>query len=180
MIMKEMTRFQLGTKPGHRAQEHLFVMMSVMALYKLCGLALILELCDISKFFDWEMLLDCMDTLYNNGIMGKLYRLIYEMNRETKIRVRTAVGTASAEHAGECVGQDTLDGAIISACSIDYTVNSIFSKSNYEISYGGLSLQPLLFQDDIFRMSADTFSAKVGNELIDSWILILTRVAILS
>ena len=44
-----------------------------------------------------------------------MYRLIYEMKRETKIRVRTA------EHAGECVGQDTLDEAIISACSIDYT-----------------------------------------------------------
>ena len=114
------------------------------------------------------MLTDCMDTLYNNGIKGKLYRLIYEMNRETKIRVRTAVGTTSSEYTGEGVGQGTLDGAIISACSIDYTVNSFFSKSSYEISYGGLSLQPLLFQDDIFQMCSDILSAHIGNELIDA------------
>jgi hypothetical protein len=60
------------TKPGHRAQEHLFVMRSVIALYSLCGKALIVQLYDISKFFDREMLRDCMDSLYSNGIRGKL------------------------------------------------------------------------------------------------------------
>ena len=57
------------------------------------------------------------------------------MNRNTRIKVRTAVGTSSSEETGEGVGQGTLDGAIISACSIDNTVNNFFSKSNYEISY---------------------------------------------
>ena len=71
-IIGNMSKFQLGTKPGHRAQEHLFVMRSVIALYELCGQALILQLYDISKFFDREMLADCMETLYNNGIRGKL------------------------------------------------------------------------------------------------------------
>ena len=121
-IIGNMSKFQLGTRPGHRAQEHLFVMRSVISLYKLCGKALIVQLYDISNFFDREMLRDCMDTLYNNGIRGKLYRLIYEMNRETSIKVRTAVGVTSEENTGEGVGQGTLDGAIISACSIDYTV----------------------------------------------------------
>ena len=120
-IMENMSKFQLGTKPGHRAQEHLFEMRSVIELYILCGKALILQLYDISNFFDREMLMDCMDALYNNGIKGKLYRLFYEMNRNTRIKVRTAVGTSSSEETGEGVGQGTLDGAIISACSIDNT-----------------------------------------------------------
>ena len=167
-IMENMSKFQLGTKPGHRAQEHLFVMRSVIELYILCGKALILQLYDISKFFDREMLMDCMDAMYNNGIKGKLYRLFYEMNRNTRIRVRTAVGTSSSEETGEGVGQGTLDGAIISACSIDNTVNNFFSKSNHEISYGDVNLQPLLFQDDIFRMCEDALSAQLGNELIDA------------
>jgi hypothetical protein len=163
-----MTKFQLGTKPGHRAQEHLFVMRSVIALYNLCGKALIVQLYEISKFFDREMLRDCMDSLYSNGIRGKLYRLIYEMNKETRIKVRTAVGVSKEENTGEGVGQGTLDGAIISACSIDYSVNEFFSRSCYEISYEGLNLQPFLYQDDNFRMSSDHFSAQIGNELIHS------------
>ena len=167
-IIGHMSKFQLGTKPGHRAQEHLFVMRSVIAFYVLGGKALILQLYDISKFFDREMLRDCMDTLYNNGIRGKLYRLIYEMNRDTRIKVRTAVGVTNEVSTGEGVGQGTLDGAIVSACSIDYSVNNFFKKSMYEISYGELNLQPLLYQDDIFRMTNDPFSAQIGNEFMDT------------
>ena len=89
------------------------------------------------------------------------------MNRNTRIKVRTAVGTSSSADTGEGVGQGTLDGAIVSACSIDNTVNTFFSKSSHEVSYGGVNLQPLLFQDDIFRMCEDIFSAQAGNELID-------------
>ena len=167
-IIQNMSKYQLGTKPGHRAQEHLFVMRSIISLYSQGGKALIIQLYDISKSFDREMLRDCMDSLYNSGIRGKLYRLIFEMNRETRIKVRTAVGVSSEESTGEGVGQGTLDGAILSACSIDYSMGQFFSKSSYEISYGGLNLQPLLYQDDIFRMCSDPFRAQIGNELIDS------------
>ena len=93
-------------------------MRSIIVLYYLYGKTLIMQLYDISNFFDKEMLRDCMDTLYN-GIRGNLYRLMYEMSRETRIKVRTAVGETSEENTGEGVGQGTLDGVIISANCID-------------------------------------------------------------
>ena len=163
-----MTKFQLGTKPGHRAQEHLFVVQSSIQLYNYCGRAVIVQLYDIKKFFDREMLRDCMDSLYNCGIRGKLYRLLFEMNKQTKIKVRTGVGTSEEHETGEGVGQGSLDGAILSAGSIDYTVNRFFSNSIYEMSYGGINLQPLLYQDDVFRLCQDPFSAQLGNELMDN------------
>ena len=49
-IIQGMTKFQIGTKPGHRAQEHLFVLKSIIALYIHYDLALILQLWDILKF----------------------------------------------------------------------------------------------------------------------------------
>ena len=88
-IINNMTKFQLGTKPGHRAQEHLFVVQSCIQLYNLSGKAVIVQLYDIQKLFDREMLRDCMDSLYNCGIKGKLYRLFFEMNKQTNIKVRT-------------------------------------------------------------------------------------------
>ena len=48
-IIENMSKFQLGTKPGHRAQEHLFVMRSIIELYEMNGKALILQLYDIIK-----------------------------------------------------------------------------------------------------------------------------------
>ena len=109
-----------------------------------------------------------MDALYNSGVRGKLYRLIFEMNRQNNIRVRTGVGTSDAQETGEGVGQGTLDGALLSAGSIDFTVNKFFSKSSYEISYGSINLQPLLYQDDLFRLCLDPFSAQIENTFMDN------------
>ena len=77
-IVNNMTKFQLGTKPGHMAQEHLFVVQSCIQLYNSCGKAVIVQLYDIQKYrIDPEMLRDCMDFLYNCVFKGKLYRLFF-------------------------------------------------------------------------------------------------------
>ena len=154
-IINNMSKFQLGTKPKHRAQEHLFVVQSIILLYNMCGMAVIAQLFDISKFFDREMLRDCMDALYNSGVRGKLYRLLFELNKETNIKVKTGVGISEEQQTGEGVGQGSLDSAIL-------------SSEVYEVSYGEINIQPLLYQDDIFRLCLDPFSAQVGNEFMDN------------
>ena len=82
-IIANMTKFQIGTKNGHRAQEHLFTLKSVIALYLRLDFPIMIQLYDISKFFDRESLRDGMNAIYNCGIQGKLYRLIYNMNKDT-------------------------------------------------------------------------------------------------
>ena len=47
-----MTKFQLGTKTGHRPQVHLFTLKSIIALYNSLGAAVIVQLYDVAKFFD--------------------------------------------------------------------------------------------------------------------------------
>ena len=44
------------------------------------------------SFFDKESLRDSLVAIYNLGIRGKLYKLLYMMNKDTVIRVKTAVG----------------------------------------------------------------------------------------
>ena len=70
-----MSKFQIGTKAGHRGQEHLFTLKSVIALYNYHKLPIIIQLYEVSKFFDAECLRDGMDALNNMGSKGKLYRL---------------------------------------------------------------------------------------------------------
>ena len=132
--ISSMSKFQIGTKPGHRAQEHLIVLKSIIALFNYYDQAVILQLYDISKFFDREHLRDAMDVLYSRGTRGKLYRLLYELNKNTIVKVKTA-----EEDTGEGLGQGTNEGALISALSIDSTVNEQFQNSPYAISYGFIS-----------------------------------------
>ena len=84
-----MSPYQIGTKPGHRVQEHLFVIKSVIGLAELNNTAIALQLWDLSKYFDRESLADGLNELYKNQVKGKVYRLLYEINKDTRISVRT-------------------------------------------------------------------------------------------
>ena len=98
----------------------------MIALYVSLGCAAIIQFYDVAKFFDRENLQDGLDALYNYGVKGKLYRLLYNLNKDSKIKVKTAVGTSEAAETGENIGQGTNEGAIMSAASIDYSVNQFF------------------------------------------------------
>jgi hypothetical protein len=74
----------------------------------------------MSKFFDWESLRDGINSIYNCGIHGKLFRLIYMMIKDTQISVRTA-------DTGENIGQGTLERTVFSAANIDYIMNRFSS-----------------------------------------------------
>ena len=166
-IIQNMSKYQIGTVPGHRSEEHLFVMKMVLSLYSHYRKPIILQLYDIKKFFDREMLIDGMDAIYSSGVRGKLYRLLYMMNMNTIINVNTGVGVTKEAETGENIGQGTGEGAIISAASIDNGIAKAFKHSAHEISYGEEMLKPLLFQDDISRMCDNAASAQHGNELVN-------------
>ena len=75
------------------------------------------------------------------------------MNKDTVIRVKTAVGLTSNVKTSENIWQGPTEGAIICAASLDYTVNKFFGASKAELSYNPDKILPLLFQDDICRLS---------------------------
>ena len=167
-LFKQMSKFQIGSRPGHRVQEHLFVLKSVIALYLKYDGSIILSMWDVKKYFDSENLSDCMNELFKNQIRGKLYRLIYKMNQNTQIRVQTPLGLTDRSDVGESVGQGTVDGAVISAVNLDNGVEDFFRNSEHEVNYGEIMLRPLLYQDDVARLSPDLRSAQEGNDRMDN------------
>ena len=101
-----------------------------------------------------------MDTLYKSGIKGKLYRLWYEMYRDSQIRVKTAAGLSKVATTGENVTQGSIGGAILSAANLDKTLTTYFEGSDCELSYGNIRLSVLSFQDDALRMCTSGRTSK--------------------
>ena len=110
---------------------------------------MILQLFDISKFFDRESLRDSMRSLYSGGINGTLYKLIFELNRNTEIVVKTAFGESEVKPTGENVAQGSIGGGLISALNIDDGISEHFEGSMNEVSYINERLIPLIFQDGL-------------------------------
>ena len=113
MIVKEMdpkiveatSIFQIGGKPGHQPQEHIFSVKSVIARSVMQKKLIVLVCYDISGFFDKEVLVDAMDELYNIGVDPRAYRLFYGLNEATRVRVRTGCGYSDWGEVGDLLGQ---------------------------------------------------------------------------
>ena len=131
-LISNMSKYQIAAKPGHRATEHLFVVKSALALIEGKNEATLFSTWDLKKFFDSESLIDVMSELYKSDIKGKLYRLIFKLNENIKITVKTPVGNTEYEDTGNGLGQGTVDGAILSAVSIDKGVSEQFSEEEEE------------------------------------------------
>jgi hypothetical protein len=93
---------------------------------------------------------------------------LFELNKDTRISVRTPVGDTEWRETGEGWGQGTIEGAIVSAVNLDNGVRDFFTGSEYEVSYGDMSLSPTLFQDDISRLCWDPVSAQMGNDKVEA------------
>ena len=167
-VFKELSPFQIGAVSGHRAQEHLFSIKSVIALAEWRNEAILLQQYDFSKMFDRESLLDVLGELYRSNVQGKTYKLLYEMNKDRKIKVRTAVGDSEELETEESLGQGSNEGAIASTNSIAKGVKDFFENSKYEEFYGPLKLQPFQFIDDIINLCKNPNSAQMRNNKLEN------------
>ena len=108
VLFRGMSKFQLGTKPGHRAQEHIYVLKNLMSLSQSSASGMITCLYDISKFFDRENIFDVLGEAYKVGVRGKAYRLLFEMNKRNRIQVKTPLGMTREAETNPCLGQGTI------------------------------------------------------------------------
>ena len=84
--------YQVGGQPGHRPDEMVYVLKSLVAKMRKEGRQVVIQCYDVAKFFDKEMIEDGVLTCLRRGAGVPAVRLWYKLNQDTKIRVRTAAG----------------------------------------------------------------------------------------
>ena len=161
-MVEKSSRFQVGGQAGHRPEELLFCMKSMISKYKEQGKVIIGQCHDVSKFFDKEVASDTMDVLYRRGVDPKVCRLWTKMNN-TRIQVRTGVGNTEKADIGAVIGQGTIGGAIASQGSLDDGIRGQFQGSQEELRYGSVEMGPLIFQDDLLEGSPGVIEARAAN-----------------
>jgi exonuclease III len=163
-LIEQSSIYQIGGQPGHRVEEFIFVMKSVIAHYRSQNKMVILQCYDLEKYFDKEMVEDAVLTCYERGANPKAIRCWYKLNDNTEIRVRTGAGVSEEANVGAVIGQGTIAGALVSQAVLDDAVQEQFKPGGEEeLSYGGVHLAPLLFQDDIIHGAAGLPQAREAN-----------------
>ena len=72
--------------------------------------------------------MDSINNDYKSDVKGKLYRLIFKMNENIRITVKTPVGLTESEYTN--MGQGTSDGAVIRAKNLDKGVKEYFNEDD--------------------------------------------------
>ena len=99
---------------------------------------------DAVKCFDKLWLKDCLLEMYNLGYDPNTLKILYEMNKETDIIIRT-INTDNIQ-VKKVVKQDTILGPIM-CCAETSAGNSIWEEVKY--SYGKINIRNPVFMDDI-------------------------------
>ena len=163
-ILKSGTKYQIGGVPGHRVEEHLLVVKSIIQLYIQRRSGVIMQLVDIQKFFDSEILRTIMTTLKEANVNQKAYRCWFRLNENTTIKVATPAGTTKTANVGEILAQGSGGAALVSGADVARGLDSHFSGSQEEISYGSIRLQPLAYEDVISRLAINVNNTRAGSQ----------------
>ena len=162
-ILESSSKYQVGGQPGHSPDEHIFTVKSVWAMLEKANMGMIITLVDIIAFFDREDIYDVMNTLHKIGVNKKAARVWFKLNEGTEISVKTASGMTETALVGDCIGQGTAGGALVSQANLDNGLMEFFEDSKEEILYGNVRIQPLAYQDDILKGSKSVQEAQAGN-----------------
>ena len=166
-IVDATPNIQIGGMPQSQSVEHLVTLKTWMKQIEENKSEGVVSFYDMAKFFDKESLLDCMDTLNKKAdIDAKSYRMLYKLNANTKISVKTSVGESKTAPIDDSIGQGSFSAALSSSLNIGCAVADKL-KDDCTASIGQLELIALILQDDISKMCNTLEQARNGSQMID-------------
>ena len=167
-LEKEFSELQAGGREGRSIQEQLFTLRSIMEYQKYKNQTIVIQCMDLKKAFDTMVLVNVMNNMWEAGIRGKIWRIIYEINKKAIIYIKTPFGTTTSLETYENLKQGSVLASKMAAMHTD-TVNKIFKNSGLGIMYGKMNIGNLLFQDDIIRIEATAKKMDEANKYLETF-----------
>ena len=160
--------YQVGGQPGHRPEELVFVVKSLVARRLRSKQMVVLQSFDVQKFFDKEMMEDAIITSKKRGADAKAVRMWFKLNDETNIEVKTAVGMTKKANVGAVVGQGTMGGALVSQAVLDEAVMETFPLAGgANLNYGSVPMAPVMWVDDMLHAARGLDEARIAAEKVN-------------
>ena len=148
------TEFQGGGRPNRSTRDQLFILRSIIEHKIYSKEKLVLQFMDLSKAFDKMVLRNILNNLWNANIRGKIWRIIYEINKYARLTISTPFGKTNEITCQEILKQGSVLASTLAAMHVD-SVHNHFDLENLGIYYGDVKIENLLFQDDIVRLEGE-------------------------
>ena len=156
--MEKVDLCQAGARPNRGPPDNTFIVNAVIDHSLYIGKSLYITTYDFEQAFDSLWLQDCILSLRKIGVPDYILQLIYSLNREALITVKTPYGPTSTSSIEDIVQQGrVLAPDLCSASTGEYC------GTNKGVAVGTCIISTLAFVDDLLDMSENASDAEKAN-----------------
>ena len=159
------SEYQSGGRKKHSPTDQVFIIRTLQEYYMYRGKPYFIEFCDLQKAFDKMILKNVMDNLWNSEARGRIWRNIYEINKNTDAIIKTPYGETEKINISEILKQGSVLASTLAALHTDSSTK--FKQEELGARYGDIHIHSLLFQDDIARIETDAEKLNAANKIYE-------------
>ena len=152
-------RFQNGGCEKRSTADNWIILMATIDEGKRLKKPVYIFFADLVKCFDRLWLKDCIIDLNECGMRERELRMIYKMNKEARIKIRTPAGETEEIKIEEIVKQGTIYGQKL-CCSSTGKINRNITEE--QILYPKVTIQATTYVDDIEAAGSRKFVEAVA------------------
>ena len=155
--------FQVGGTPNRSTADNLFLLRGIIDHTIYLNTGKHFTFYDFKQCFDSIWLKESMNCMWDAGARNELFYLIYLLNKNANITVRTPFGETEEFRVKNLVKQGTCLGPILCGISTGQYCTERYS-TNSGIYIGSVKINPLAFVDDIADPNRSKLDNIRGNE----------------
>ena len=157
--LESVDKHQGGSRTDRSPSDNLFLLYGCIDHQKYKNKPLFVTAYDFEQAFDALWLQDCVLSLEKIGVPADLLHLIYNLNKQAKITVKTPYGKTQQSVLTDIVEQGTVLGPIL--CS---TSTAEYCDSNIGVAVLDAVVSSLVWVDDTLDLSVSARNAEKSHE----------------
>jgi exonuclease III len=162
------TEAQAGSRKGRSTTDQIFILKSVIEHRKARHLPTYLAFLDLHKAYDLIWKAAILNTLWEGGVRGKIWRIMRELNDNLTAMIDTRFGpTRSIEITGSIRQGGVLSGiefaALVDRCETD------LQNAGLGVNHGEDRIASLLLMDDIVLVAESAGQLQEMLEVLDNF-----------
>ena len=170
VVDSHMSDSNVGGRKQKNIRNHIFVLNSVMNdIIQNKKKSIDVEILDYRQCFDSMWMEECINDLWEAGIQDDHLALIYKINEEVDVAVKTPFGLTSRKQIGSIIMQGEVYGPLCCSVQVDsfgkYCIENEKFLYQYKESVG---IPPLSMVDDLVLISTCGLNSVLINGFINS------------
>ena len=171
IIDGSMSDSNIGARKRKNIRNHIFIVNSIIhdVLSKKANQPVDIMVLDYKQMFDSECLYECLNDVYEAGVVDDKFVLLYEANRENFVAVQTPNGLSRREPVTEIVMQGDVLAPLISSLQVDTIGKECLEEGKHLYYYKNIvPIPPLGLVDDLFTISPCGYKTTMMSQYINS------------